>query len=71
MQEVKATINGRTVENGKTYRFTEPGWHTYRIEVKDFAGWKTLYEEKFEVYIVCRILKVQSIAVTVYTLYPV
>ena len=54
VQEVQATINGKAVENGKTYRFTEPGWHTYRIAVKDFAGWKTVYEEKFEVYIPVR-----------------
>lgn len=51
VETVQATINGKLVENGKTYRFTEPGWHTYRIEVKDYAGWTSVYEEKFEVYI--------------------
>ncbi|WP_139487955.1 Ig-like domain-containing protein [Brevibacillus dissolubilis] len=48
---VTATINDRPVTNGKSYRFTEPGWHTYRIEVKDKAGLKAVYETKFEVYI--------------------
>lgn len=51
VNEVRATINGKPVTNGATYRFTEPGWHTYRIEVKDFAGWRAVYEEQFEVYI--------------------
>lgn len=46
-----ATINGKPVTNGSTYLFTEPGWHTYRIEVKDYAGWKAVYETEFEVYI--------------------
>ncbi|HEU4963784.1 MAG TPA: S-layer homology domain-containing protein [Bacilli bacterium] len=49
--QVRATINRNPVEKGSVYRFTEPGWHTYHIEVKDHAGWKAIYEEKFEVYI--------------------
>lgn len=52
---VRATINGKEVHNGSTYHFTEPGWHTYRIEVKDFAGWQAIYETEFEVYIPAKI----------------
>jgi pimeloyl-ACP methyl ester carboxylesterase len=52
---VQATINGKEVQNGSTYRFTEPGWHTYRIDVKDVAGWKAMYETEFEVYIPAKI----------------
>jgi hypothetical protein len=52
---VHATINGKPVTNGSNYHFTEPGWHTYRIEVKDQAGWKAVYETKFEVYIPAKI----------------
>jgi hypothetical protein len=52
---VQATINGKEVQNGSTYRFTEPGWHTYRIDVKDVAGWKATYETEFEVYIPAKI----------------
>lgn len=48
---INATINGKPVTNGSSYLFTEPGWHTYRIEVKDYAGWKAVYETEFEVYI--------------------
>jgi hypothetical protein len=55
IQSVKATLNGKEVIQGGTYMFTEPGWHTYRIEVKDFAGWRAVYETRFEVYIPARI----------------
>ena len=51
VETVRATINEVPVQNGGTYRFAQPGWHTYRIEVKDYAGWKAVFEEKFEVYI--------------------
>lgn len=53
---IRATINGNEVQNGSTYHFTEPGWHTYRIEVKDYAGWKAVYETEFEVYIPATII---------------
>lgn len=52
---VTATINGDPVTNGQTYRFTQPGWHQYRISVKDEAGWSAVFETKFEVYIPARI----------------
>lgn len=52
---IHATINGKDVANGSNYHFTEPGWHTYRIEVKDVAGWTAVYETKFEVYIPAKI----------------
>lgn len=55
VETIKATINGKEPTPGGTYTFTEPGWHTYKIEVKDNAGWTALFETRFEVYIPARI----------------